>query len=144
MPDVCLSVDSWSSPVRPAVYLLGQNVNVQISTQHHYPGVKLFINSCYVATVNTLSQDTKYSIMDNYGWVEQCVNFLEDLSDAKLSHTHIQVFTGEPDNSRCFKILVLQGGQCCSVLIWCFPIHWGSKCPGVSLPVKHFEDKTVL
>ncbi|XP_067241491.1 uncharacterized protein si:ch211-67f13.7 [Chanodichthys erythropterus] len=59
--------DSWSSPVRSAVYLLGQNVNVQISTRHHYPGVKLFINSCYVATVNTLSQATKYSIIDNYG-----------------------------------------------------------------------------
>ncbi|ROL49705.1 hypothetical protein DPX16_16031 [Anabarilius grahami] len=61
------AVDSWYSPVRSAVYLLGHNVNVQISTRHHYPGVKLFINSCYVATVNTLSQATKYSIIDNYG-----------------------------------------------------------------------------
>ncbi|XP_056110859.1 uncharacterized protein si:ch211-67f13.7 [Rhinichthys klamathensis goyatoka] len=63
--------DSWSSPVRSAVYLLGQNVNVQISTRHHYSGVKLFINSCYVATVNTLSQDTKYSIIDNYGCLRE-------------------------------------------------------------------------
>ncbi|XP_077092664.1 uncharacterized protein LOC143744856 [Siphateles boraxobius] len=63
--------DSWSSPVRSAVYLLGQNVNVQISTRHHYSGVKLFINSCYVATVNTLRQDTKYSIIDNYGCLRE-------------------------------------------------------------------------
>ncbi|KAK7148327.1 hypothetical protein R3I93_012599 [Phoxinus phoxinus] len=63
--------DSWSSPVRSAVFLLGQNVNVQISTRHHYSGVKLFINSCYVATVNTLSQDTKYSIIDNYGCLRE-------------------------------------------------------------------------
>ncbi|XP_051772239.1 zona pellucida sperm-binding protein 3 isoform X2 [Ctenopharyngodon idella] len=63
--------DSWSSPVRSAVYLLGQNVNVQISTRHHYPGVKLFINSCYVATVNTLSPATKYSIIDNYGCLQE-------------------------------------------------------------------------
>lgn len=61
--------DSWSSPVRSAVYLLGQNVNVQISTRHHYPGLKLFINRCYVA--NTLSQATNYSIIDNYGCLRE-------------------------------------------------------------------------
>lgn len=125
------AVDSWSSPVRSAVYLLGQNVNVQISTRHHYPGVKLFINSCYVATVNSLSQATKYSIIDNYGWVKQNGNFVEHLSDTKHSHTHMQVFTRKPDKSRCFKIQALQGRQCCSVLLWCVPIHWGSRCPGV-------------
>lgn len=128
---VCLCLDSWSSPVRSAVYLLGQNVNVQISTRHHYPGVKLFINSCYVATVNTLSPATKYSIIDNYGWVKQNANFVGHLTDTKHSHTYIQVFTGKPDKSRCFKIQIIQGRQCCSVLFWCFPIHWGSRCPGV-------------
>ncbi|XP_050981503.1 uncharacterized protein si:ch211-67f13.7 isoform X2 [Labeo rohita] len=63
--------DSWSSPVRSAVYLLGQQVNVQVSTRHHYHGVKLFINSCYAATVNTLSQATKHSIIDNYGCLQE-------------------------------------------------------------------------
>ncbi|XP_026079402.1 uncharacterized protein LOC113056773 [Carassius auratus] len=62
---------SWSSPVRSAVYLLGQQVNVQVSTRHHYQGVKLFINSCYAATVNTLSQATKHSIIDNYGCLRE-------------------------------------------------------------------------
>ncbi|XP_016297802.1 uncharacterized protein LOC107654965 [Sinocyclocheilus anshuiensis] len=63
--------DSWSSPVRSAVYLLGQQVNVQVSTRHHYQGVKLFINSCYAATVNTLSQASKHSIIDNYGCLRE-------------------------------------------------------------------------
>ncbi|XP_051945433.1 uncharacterized protein LOC127617498 [Xyrauchen texanus] len=62
--------DSWSSPVRSAVYLLGQKVNVQISSGHHYLGVKLFINHCYVTTINTLSK-TKYSIIDNYGCLQE-------------------------------------------------------------------------
>lgn len=132
------AVDSWSSPVRSAVYLLGQNVNVQISTRHHYPGVKLFINSCYVATVNTLSQATKYSIIDNYGWVKQNAKFVEHLTDPKHSQTHIQVFTGKPDKSRCFKIQILQGRQCCSVLFWSFPIHWGSRCSGVYIRLISF------
>ncbi|KAK2896934.1 hypothetical protein QQF64_005454 [Cirrhinus molitorella] len=63
--------DSWSSPVRSAVYLLGQQVNVQVSTRHHYRGVKLFINGCYAATVNPLSQATKHSIIDNYGCLRE-------------------------------------------------------------------------
>lgn len=124
------TVGSWSSPVRSAVYLLGQQVNVQVSTRHHYQGVKLFINSCYAATVNTLSQATKHSIIDNYGWVEQNTDSVEHLSD-KHCLTHIQVFTGKPDKSRCFKIQVLQGRQCSSVLFWCFPVHWSARCPGV-------------
>ncbi|XP_016151026.1 zona pellucida sperm-binding protein 3 [Sinocyclocheilus grahami] len=63
--------DSWSSPVRSAVYLLGQQVNVQVSMRHNYQGVKLFINSCYAATVNTLSQASKHSIIDNYGCLRE-------------------------------------------------------------------------
>ncbi|XP_051507414.1 uncharacterized protein si:ch211-67f13.7 [Myxocyprinus asiaticus] len=62
--------DSWSSPVRSAVYLLGQKVNVQVSSRHHYLGVRLFINRCYVTTINTLSK-TKYSIIDNYGCLQE-------------------------------------------------------------------------
>ncbi|KAK2896936.1 hypothetical protein Q8A67_011424 [Cirrhinus molitorella] len=54
-------------PFRSAVYLLGQQVNVQVSTRHHYRGVKLFINGCYAATVSPFSQVTKHSIIDNYG-----------------------------------------------------------------------------
>lgn len=56
-----------------------------------------------------------------------CVTFIRH----KHCPTHIQVFTGKPDKSRCFKIQVLQSRQCCSVLLWCFPVHWGSRCPGV-------------
>ncbi|XP_067277209.1 uncharacterized protein si:ch211-67f13.7 [Pseudorasbora parva] len=58
--------DSWSSPVTSAVFLPGQNVNVQISTRHHYTGVKLIINSCYVA-----SQATNYSIIENFGCLRE-------------------------------------------------------------------------
>ncbi|XP_043111454.1 uncharacterized protein si:ch211-67f13.7 isoform X3 [Puntigrus tetrazona] len=64
--------ESWSSPVRSAVYLLGQQVNVQVSTRHHNRGVQLFINSCYAAaTVNTLSQASKHGIIDNYGCLRE-------------------------------------------------------------------------
>lgn len=63
--------DSWSSPVRSAVFMLGQKVNVQLSTRHHYTGVKLFINNCYAATVNTMSQTNKYNIIDNYGCLRE-------------------------------------------------------------------------
>ncbi|XP_043111453.1 uncharacterized protein si:ch211-67f13.7 isoform X2 [Puntigrus tetrazona] len=66
------SGESWSSPVRSAVYLLGQQVNVQVSTRHHNRGVQLFINSCYAAaTVNTLSQASKHGIIDNYGCLRE-------------------------------------------------------------------------
>ncbi|XP_055025394.2 uncharacterized protein [Misgurnus anguillicaudatus] len=59
--------DSWSSPVRSAVYLLGQRVNVQVSTRHQYPDVKLYINSCYVTTTKNLPRATKHTIIDNFG-----------------------------------------------------------------------------
>ncbi|XP_056327075.1 uncharacterized protein si:ch211-67f13.7 [Danio aesculapii] len=63
--------DTWSSPVRSAVFVLGQKVNVQLSTRHHYTGVKLFVNSCYATTVNTMSQTNKYNIIDNYGCLRE-------------------------------------------------------------------------
>lgn len=127
------------------MYLLGQQVNVQVYTRHHYQGVKLFINSCYAATANTLSQASKHSIIDNYGWVEQNTDFVEHLLDTnKHCPTHVQVFTGKPDKSRCFKIQVLQGRQCCSVLLWCFPVHWRCRCPGVFVYLILFSLLTYL
>ncbi|XP_056617089.1 uncharacterized protein si:ch211-67f13.7 isoform X2 [Triplophysa dalaica] len=119
--------DSWSSPVRSAVHMLGQRVNVQISTRLQNAGVKLFINSCYVTGTQNVHQATKHSIIDNFGCLQESLinpdarfrfskadnvvqfsfdsfQFIDD-SDAKVSlHCEVSV-SGEgpsPVQKSCF------------------------------------------
>ncbi|XP_057197455.1 uncharacterized protein si:ch211-67f13.7 isoform X2 [Triplophysa rosa] len=119
--------DSWSSPVRSAVHMLGQRVNVQISTQHQNAGVKLFISSCYVTTTQNVHQATNYSIIDNFGCLRESLinpdarfrfskadNIVQfsfnafqfiDASDAKVSlHCELSVSGGGPSpvQKSCF------------------------------------------
>ncbi|TRY93372.1 hypothetical protein DNTS_032865, partial [Danionella cerebrum] len=123
--------DSWSDPIRSPVFTLGQKVNVQVSTYHLYPGVKLFIHSCDAVTHSGSNQTNKYSIIDNYGCLrESRLNpesaefqvFRED-NVVQFSFTAFQ-FSQAPDSQILLHCeLSISGGGPSSMLKFCFYSH---------------------
>ncbi|XP_043999520.1 zona pellucida sperm-binding protein 3 isoform X1 [Gambusia affinis] len=59
--------DSWRTPAKSQVYLLGQTVNIQVSAPHLPPGLKLYTNSCYAAPSTGSRSSLKYTLIDNFG-----------------------------------------------------------------------------
>ncbi|XP_027857267.1 zona pellucida sperm-binding protein 3 [Xiphophorus couchianus] len=59
--------DSWRTPAKSQVYLLGQTVNIQVSAPHLPPGLKLYTNSCYAAPSTGSKSSLKYTLIDNFG-----------------------------------------------------------------------------
>ncbi|XP_054894376.1 zona pellucida sperm-binding protein 3-like [Poeciliopsis prolifica] len=59
--------DSWRTPAKSQVYLLGQTVNIQVSAPHLPPGLKLYTNSCYATPSSGSKSSLKYTLIDNFG-----------------------------------------------------------------------------
>ncbi|XP_047201690.1 uncharacterized protein si:ch211-67f13.7 [Girardinichthys multiradiatus] len=66
--------DSWRTPTKSQVYLLGQTVNIQVSAPHLPPGLKLYINSCYAAPSSGSKSSLKYTLVDNLGCMRDSKN----------------------------------------------------------------------
>ncbi|KAM4723587.1 uncharacterized protein FYW61_014325 [Anableps anableps] len=110
--------DSWRTPAKSHVYLLGQTVNIQVSAPHLPPGLKLYINSCYAAPSSGNKSSLKYTFIDNFG----CM--LDSKHEPGSSHFVSQTdktlrfslrtfqFTADPDTkvSILCKLSVTSGG----------------------------------